>query len=76
MDTESQQPLDTGTRSSGNSTWQEVADRLSEIEGHSVSHQAACDSAHRLLERLKHRLIAIPEVRDWLEDQGIDTENI
>jgi hypothetical protein len=76
MDTGKQQPMDTGTRLTGNSTWQEVADRLSEIEGHTVSHQAASDSGNRLLRRLKHKLIAIPEVKDWLIEQGIDTENI
>ena len=76
MDTGKLQPMDTGTRLTGNSTWQEIADHLTVIEGHTVSHQAACDSGNRLLRRLKHQLIAIPEVRDWLIEQGIDTENI
>ena len=56
-------------------TWQEIADRLSEIEGHSVSHQAASDSGRRLIQRLRYKLLTIPEVKDWLIDQGIDAED-
>jgi len=63
-------------REKGNHTWIEIAERLSEIEGHKVSHQAACDSGHRLLKRLRYKFLADPVIRDWLEDQGIDTENI
>ena len=76
MDTGKQQPMDTGERLTGNYTWREIAAHLTVIEGHTVSHQAACDSGNRLLRRLRHQLIAIPEVRDWLIEQGIDTENI
>tara|TARA_R100000808_G_scaffold13906_2_gene33306 strand:- start:5451 stop:5657 length:207 start_codon:yes stop_codon:yes gene_type:complete len=59
-----------------NHTWKEVAERLSEIEGHKVSHQAACDSGHRLLKRLRYKFLADPVIRDWLLDQGIETEDL
>ena len=76
MDTENQQPTDTGTRSTGNYTWREVAAHLTVIEGHSVTHQSACESGKRLLKRLRSRLLEIPEVREWLKEQGIDVEEL
>lgn len=76
MDTENQLPMDTGTGLTGDYSWKQVAQRLSEIEGHRVSHQAACDSGHRLLKRLKEKLLEIPEIRDWLHDQGIETDDL
>lgn len=58
----------------GNHTWREIAAHLTVIEGHSVTHQSACDSGKRLLKRLRSRLLEIHEVRDWLIEQGIDAE--
>ena len=75
MDTENQQPMDTGTRSTGNYSWRAIAAHLTVIEGHSVTHQSACESGKRLLKRLRSRLLEIPEVREWLKEQGIDVED-
>lgn len=56
-------------------TWQEVADRLSLLEGKQISHQAACQAGDRLLKKLKVIFLRDPMIRDWLIEQGVDVED-
>lgn len=75
MDIAKLPPKVTGERLTRNSTWREIAAHLTEIEGHHVSHQSACESGKKLLKRLKHKFLEDPELKAWLLEQGFYTEN-
>jgi len=63
---------DIGLHTDGTHTWNEVAEKLSRLEGKRLSRNAAAQSGERLLKKLREELIEDPVIKDWLAEKGLD----
>jgi hypothetical protein len=59
------------TREYGNCTWQEVADRIGQLEGKTITHQAMSQHGDRILCKLRDALMGDPLIKDWLHENGL-----
>jgi len=55
----------------GEHTWQEIANRIGEAEGRTLSHAAVQGTAERALKKLKRGLENDPVIKDWLIENGL-----
>lgn len=62
-------------REYGDYTWQEVADRIGQLEGITITHQAMSQQGDRILGKLREALMADPVIKDWLQENGLGDAN-
>jgi hypothetical protein len=62
-------------REYGDCTWQEVADRIGQLEGITITHQAMSQQGERILNKLRAALMGDPVIKDWLQENGLGDTN-
>jgi len=56
-------------------TWTDIAKRIGEEEGKSISRVAVRAVAHRAMNKMRKTLLTDPHIVDWALDKGLEVEN-
>tara|TARA_R100000458_G_scaffold25185_1_gene22691 strand:- start:5494 stop:5700 length:207 start_codon:yes stop_codon:yes gene_type:complete len=62
----------THTTSHDQSTWTEIAEHISAVEGEPISRSRCQQVANKALKKLAIGLADFPEIRDWAMEAGVE----